>query len=1063
MWAANRRAKTTMKTMTTTKKLTRTRPLLRVRRRGEAGQSAIIAVIVLFLLLFLGAIFIALISNNLKNTQRAATTSASGRYGEAGINYLDQQLTNSPEGADWRPTPDNEAATLSGQDPDYFWLKPITFNPATGQYEGGFTRVNFGGPTPGQSNLGGRALVRVTYRPDPNPQPATGGTAGKAINKYIKIESIGRSGQVDANDPTTFGNSDSVGQRVELVAFKAIGVNEYVRQAYNKDNKPATATFGAPFPVLDRGQPRDIETIIEGPVHFNTNLAFYGVNRFRLVPERNDAIEVAGTITLNGVNPAATTLTNTDPTRVFVNTTPAAQDTGNLFPSASANFTTTFPHDPANGAATGGLVRDNPRGNETQNLAQTDTANRNLRTVPRTTPPLIDAQTGPNGATRYRTLTRDSAPLNPAYAAANPVDANIQGSAGALGWGQGLYINNPANVQNPSETLLGGLSPRTNWLNPGTIYWNKGDFEYVPPAVTIVLTPRSIIMQRASDDTAGGQRGSYFRQPNNAGVFRAGQRLAAARVIRYTAVGNQPPTAGVPTGTLTFEGYPADPPGALDPGETATTHASSYKGDFVIYAEGNIRIRGVVGGLDPETGAYFKRHLTVVSGNGTIYVDGNLLRDNISPADNSAGASDVRGQSSIALLAKKYVAVNTTQFLSPADQNFESETQGQTDPPFAIRMRPVPGGLKQFDFRLNIGPEDALGTTPRYVTGANNVLPLSLFVRHAPADKNGTALNLFVNGTATGTPNLYNFGAGAGTINPVSLNPVSLVLSNDSDAVVHVYDRFDLTNDAANNKLLLGANVQAPYASAPPIVGGDNFMALNLDESSGNARVDYLLTRVGVAPLDIRIEALMYAQEGSFFIIPGPWFNPNPNDTFDQYNTNQRRAEESAITAGVNRQRVNHFYPFYKEPMDIRITFFGAISENLPAEIGDQGAWMEKWGWVPNTYGSTGLTAAQNYPAPPPTAQTVHGPNGGLNFVPGTGLQGGNGTGGSGIVYQFDDRMVQPYVYDYTAKAFTSTPLRPNPNFATLAPNLREPLPVTPRLPVAPGLLYYGQNTNLPR
>ena len=29
-------------------------------------------------------------------------------------------------------------------------------------------------------------------------------------------------------------------------------------------------------------------------------------------------------------------------------------------------------------------------------------------------------------------------------------------------------------------------------------------------------------------------------------------------------------------------------------------------------------------------------------------------------------------------------------------------------------------------------------------------------------------------------------------------------------------------------------------------------------------------------PLDVRVEALIYAQEGSFFLIPGPWFNPEP-------------------------------------------------------------------------------------------------------------------------------------------------------------------------------------------
>src|SRR5687767_5171296 len=75
------------------------------RAAGQAGQSVAVAVIVLFLLLFLAGIFIAIIAGNIKNTQRATNTSAGGRFSEAGIKYLDEQLTNSPEGADWRPQP----------------------------------------------------------------------------------------------------------------------------------------------------------------------------------------------------------------------------------------------------------------------------------------------------------------------------------------------------------------------------------------------------------------------------------------------------------------------------------------------------------------------------------------------------------------------------------------------------------------------------------------------------------------------------------------------------------------------------------------------------------------------------------------------------------------------------------------------------------------------------------------------------------------------------------------------------------------------------------------------
>jgi hypothetical protein len=213
------------------------------------------------------------------------------------------------------------------------------------------------------------------------------------------------------------------------------------------------------------------------------------------------------------------------------------------------------------------------------------------------------------------------------------------------------------------------------------------------------------------------------------------------------------------------------------------------------------------------------------------------------------------------------------------------------------------------------------------------------------------------------------------------------------------------------------------------------------------------VTRIGVAPLDIRIEALMYAQEGSFFIIPGAWFNPNPNDTVENFLQKGFRPEEalsSELASSTRQRRVDPFYPFFQQPMDIRITFCGSISENLTAEVADQGAWMQKWGWVPTFYGSTGLKDIINppntYPSQGAAAFTVHGVSG---VYPG-GNASGNGKG-TGITFEFDQREVMPYAPAYSSDA--GKPLRPSPY------NPTQPLPFAPRLPVAPGLLYYGQNT----
>jgi hypothetical protein len=237
-----------------------------------------------------------------------------------------------------------------------------------------------------------------------------------------------------------------------------------------------------------------------------------------------------------------------------------------------------------------------------------------------------------------------------------------------------------------------------------------------------------------------------------------------------------------------------------------------------------------------------------------------------------------------------------------------------------------------------------------------------------------------------------------------------------------------------------------------PVVGLQNNLVL---EKNAASPANYRLTRVGIAPLDVRIEAFIYAQENSFFILPGPWFNPDPNDTYEGY-VNERtlpggatslprytRAGEDQSLAG---DEVNPLFPFYRQPMDVRITIFGGVAENLPAAVGDQGAWMEKWGWVPRYYGSTGLPTFAG-PNAGAAEATMHGANGPqLGSTPGTGL-----------TYEFNDYGLLPYLRQ---------PNAPD-QFVTDANGLPVPvrsdvygrtLPIVPRLPVARDLLYFGES-----
>ncbi|MCS7300942.1 MAG: hypothetical protein NZ556_05240, partial [Fimbriimonadales bacterium] len=113
----------------------------------------------------------------------------------------------------------------------------------------------------------------------------------------------------------------------------------------------------------------------------------------------------------------------------------------------------------------------------------------------------------------------------------------------------------------------------------------------------------------------------------------------------------------------------------------------------------------------------------------------------------------------------------------------------------------------------------------------------------------------------------------------------------------------------------------------------------------------YLLSAAAVQPLDIRIEAALFAQEGSFFVIPGYWFNTDPSDTRANYERSLQRPKGVASPE----------FPFYGEPLDIRITIVGSIAENFTASLGDQTEWLRKWGWIPRRYGSSQLEIPQQH------------------------------------------------------------------------------------------------------
>ena len=201
------------------------------------------------------------------------------------------------------------------------------------------------------------------------------------------------------------------------------------------------------------------------------------------------------------------------------------------------------------------------------------------------------------------------------------------------------------------------------------------------------------------------------------------------------------------------------------------------------------------------------------------------------------------------------------------------------------------------------------------------------------------------------------------------------------------------------------------------------------------AAQDVALERVAVLPMDIRIEAVLYAQTRSFFVIPGEWFNTNAADNIAEYLLTATRpdAEASGLSA-ADVESLSRF-PMYGQPVDLKITISGSVSEAHPADIAAQTAWMQKWGWIPQYHGSLVVNNS-----PLATEQAGHGPTG----QPAVGLQ---------IVY--DPQAGYPY-----------DPMPATPNGATpyylRSDKYGRPLPFTPMLPVSTGLLYSGQSGEAP-
>ncbi len=1034
------------------------RPTSRSSRRSRArrGQTLIIALAILFVLLFIGGLFVVQIARNLTNAARSKDTLNAQSFSEAGINFCSNQLTYSEEGADWRPEPTPPFTSASDPmgvtDPDFRWLSQ------------GFSRVFFNG---------GRALVRVVYEP----------RADDPRSQYLRIEAVGRPGDISQGDvdPTIFVQSASLPPQLrrEQVAYVQLGLTDYLFFITNKDRTAYENFIGTPhLEASVAGQApvdgmRDIPTVLGDPTiashltdGINNNEVLYGANIRANGPVRfggdtyiylsprlsfpapaetvlsSSSFSLAPTRDLDNdpANNGADSILNDNDLQVYVNTPLGAPNLASaLRPSASPNFSTLL-----------GLIRDGS--------ATPDNIGFN-RNIPRLDPMIMDTKVDGTGVLRYRALTRDSGIWS----------GNL--NTGFFGWGRGVYINNPQDLQHESQGINGSYSLRTDWLDPKAYpnsFWQGPN--YRPPGIQVEFRGTHVILTRSDSDV--------FRKPDGTPITANG-----GKVVDIPLADDERASYVFPDGTA----YALPPlPHLGDEPKTAANLPPAYANPFndqnsygvnlVIMAEGNVRIKGNYGGItDPgnTTIPHLGRvHVTVVTG-GTAYVEGNLLK-----ADGylNGGAPVLERGSTCSILAKDYVCVNTTMFMSPENQTGVWTPDPANDGVFDVYLGT---SRETYDQSFSFGVDPAT-----YKSGAG-ASPIYLMTRHRALSPGPSAMNLLIN------PVLNNNGSSLFQFNQSALLPpetYALGVRFAGTPVVPVPVASEITPYADMRGFLLrDPGGVAPYYDATSKLfntlyrapGFENILRVQKDQNASTllgagGTTDYLYAGAFVAPLDIRIEAAMYAQEKSFFVIPGYSVNQDPNDTRINFAKTGTRTAYSIGSSGQNLDSgqdkiAKDVYPFYNEPTDIRLTIFGSIAENYTASMGDQAAWLSKWGYVTTRFGSSAIGIPDDHIGvhDASNAVAIYSPAEDRSQDFRTALENTENIT-RGLRYQYDPAFAMPYQHPsdkgLTLGATTATrynrALRSKftPVTAWWPAGIHQILPPMPRLPVCPGLLYFGDS-----
>jgi len=476
---------------------------------------------------------------------------------------------------------------------------------------------------------------------------------------------------------------------------------------------------------------------------------------------------------------------------------------------------------------------------------------------------------------RYLTLTRDSGVWT-SGAAGTPYEGE-QVNTGWFGYGKGIYLDNARHIIHGHDYD----QMRTEWMTPDPLQYPNWvtATNYSPDAINITFHP-----------VPTGGLGVpavelSWSNPNQAWeVWRDRD--------------------GIPLGS-----------GSL---------VLPYPQNGVIYAAGDVAVTGTLPPARGDPKKYYDQppydfdnlagaadtnrnyHVTVVSG-GNIYINGNLLSPVtagvIDPDDGqpTQGASD----SKIALLARDSVVLNTTALV---------EAQPEPD----VRVE----GVAYYEVRPG-RPLDVVVTTA-------TMDPVQIYLKHTgqpnpslPLGRAGAAImQVLINGV----PYDWNIGplpVWDGSTNYFLFAPPPIASNNNETNAIYPIEESIPNVD-------FGADKRVTFA--PNAIGEPHVVRFQVTEDS----LRFYWVRDIRARVDVEVDAAVYAEHGSWFIIPGTW--PTP-------------PEPAGGTSPWNPPIPD---PLPGEPLDVGLTVRGAVAENRTAPLADATDWIAKWrgsdeSWLPTS------------------------------------------------------------------------------------------------------------------